>query len=295
MIRSKYFGLAAVAFAMLSLGACTTDSDSAAPTISSALYVSGYAANDTTTTLLASTNYHLAGTVKDVASWSWTIVRASDNAVVDTIITNAPAGSGSTDIGSGSATLVQFTPTAKWGPTGIYYVQGVLTGTDGNKLTAQVKIKAAPGGSVGTALTIVGTFTAGGFDASAGSFISLSSATAYHTKELTTDRTNIDLVVTADASGYAIFESTALGVTNNDLTDSYWAPGKATEIVKVTSTPTTVEQAKAFGLTSSNQSAFIADGGVYVALTTSGVYYVIKASSVSGAGDAVSLTVTLLK
>jgi hypothetical protein len=295
MVRSRHLALAALALSASMLGGCLTDSDSAAPTISSALYVSGYAANDTTDTLKASTNYHLAGTVKDVASWSWTIIRSSDGAVVDTLTTDAPNGSGSTDIGSGSAKSVPFTPTSKWGGTGIYYVQGVLTGTDGSSLTTKVKFLAAPGGSStsSTALTTVSTFNVGGLSTSSSSFIGLATGKAYTGTQTATYYDSVDLVVTADDSGYAIFVSTAKAVSNSWLTSSYWGSGKATLITKVTSAPTTLEEAKAVSL--STQSATIVDGSSYVAKATDGTYYVIKASNVSGSGDNITLTITLLK
>lgn len=268
----------------------------AAPNVTTPLCVSGYAANDTAVSLSANTTYHLSGSVENVASWTWTIVRASDNAVVDTLSATAPNGSSSTDIGtSTSSKLIQFTPTAKWGATGVYYVQGVLVGTDGSKLTAQVRIKAALAGTNRTALNLISSFQVGGRLTSAPSSISLGDGRAYKTSQLNaSDRSNIDLYVSSNIAGYAVFESTEEALNNEDISDAAWGDGNATLIAKVTSAPTTLEEAKAVALGTS-QSALIANGGVYVAKSVEGVYYVLKVSDVSGADDATTLTVTILK
>ena len=304
MIRTKYLGLGAVAVLGVSLAGCFTDSsDDAAPTVSSALYVSGKSTEETSTdtsfTLVQDSTYHLAGTVKDVKSWSWTVVREADGKTVDTLLVDAPNGSGSTDIGSGSAKTVQFKVTSKWGATGIYDIQGVLTGTDGSSsLTTDVKVKAPPGGTntTTTALTQFASFQVGGKSSTAApSSISLGDGKAYKAAELSaTDRSNIDLYVTSDEDGYALFESTAEAVLNCDVTDAAWGAGKATLIVKVATVPATLEDAKGVALGTS-QSATLADASAYVAKTVAGTYYVLKTSAAAGAGDGITVTVTLLK
>lgn len=145
------------------------------------------------------------------------------------------------------------------------------------------------------------TFTAsqtllnvGGLSSPAPSFIGFETnpAQAYTGNQSKTSYDSIDLIVTTNADGTgSVFESTAQAYANHDLTASYWT--RATLIAAVPTAPASIEAAKTVTLTT--QSAPIADGGVYVVKTVDNVYAILTVSKVSGIGDAVTLTVNVVK
>jgi len=290
MIRSKYFGLAAVAFAMLSLGACTTDSDSSAPVISE-FESANFDESNATWGVKQEIEFYGKATDDNNVSTLRLYVINSAGVAVDSFIKTVSGTSVS--FGKNENVTFNITNPGTWGVSGSYTIRLTAVDNDGLSTSKDMVFKNVTGTNA-VALTAGTPFTVGGFNTKSPSFISLGDGKAYGSSGLTTDRSNIDLIVTADDSGYGVFKSTALGVTNKDLVDDYWGTGKATKIAKVEFAPTTVEDAKAVNVTS--QSAVIPSAGAaYVAVTAAGSYYVIKASSVSGAGDDITLTVTLLK
>jgi hypothetical protein len=156
MQKLRFLPLAAIGLAFGLLTACDSTSSKDAPSVSTALYVSG-----NPTTLQANTTYHLAGTVENVTSWSWTVVNSATGKTVATISADAPNGSGSTDVGKGSSSkLVEFTVTSAWGATGTYVITGALTGTDGSTINTTVTVTATPGGT-NTSATATTLYTTG--------------------------------------------------------------------------------------------------------------------------------------
>ncbi len=301
MQKLRLLPLAILSLSIGLMTACDSTSSNNAPTISSQIIAKDAAGNtiDVGTTLTTSTTGHLTGTVTDVASWIW-VVKNTSGTPVDTLVpSHSPAGSGDTKLGGGSDVLISFTPTAKWGPNGAYTVIGTLTGTSGGTTTTPaITFQAIPGGSSGTALTSQGTLMVGGQTVSnLPSFIGLTPVQAYTGTQSKTSYASIDLIVTSDAAipTNSDLESTAAGVSDNSLGSTYWGNGRATLIQDVGATaPTTLEAAKAL-LTSTNQSATIVSGHVYVAKTVEGIYAVLTASAVSGSGNNIALSVTVLE
>jgi hypothetical protein len=295
MQKLRFLPLAAIGLAFGLLTACDSTSSKDAPSVSTALYVSG-----NPTTLQANTTYHLAGTVENVTSWSWTVVNSATGKTVATISADAPNGSGSTDVGKGSSSkLVEFTVTSAWGATGTYVITGALTGTDGSTINTTVTVTATPGGTNTTETplsSVVSLDVAAQGVTGVNSFISIGNAKSYSGTETKTYFANTDLVITYDAANttQTNFESTAEGVSDNTLGSTYWGTGRATLITDVGSTePTSLTTAKASLGTA--QSAAIVSGHYYVVKTVEGIYAVLYASNLSGTGNSLTLTVKILE
>ena len=274
---------------------CDTTASSSAPEITQFETANFTDATDTWTSGM---DLEFYGTAKDDNSLK-TIkldIVGPSGTVVETITKNVSGTS--VDFGGNKTIVLTIKNTGAW-VAGAYTAKLTATDNDGLATTKTITLaKVAGTGSSATTtpLTAQGTLNVGGFSTSAPSFIGLGTnpAVAYSGTESKTSFASIDLVVTANANGTAsVFESTAEGVSNGDLTSSYWGAGRATLIAKVTTAPANLEAAKAVAL--SAQSAEITSGGIYVVKTVGGVYAVLTASSVTDYGDAVKLTVSILK
>lgn len=162
---------------------CDSTSSGEAPVIKS-LYVGDHETDLATFEFQANNTYRMVGTVENVSSWAWTI-QNSTGATVETLTADAPNGSGTTDLGLGTAKRVQFTPKSSWGASGTYTIKGVLTGTDGSTLTKSFSIKAATGGSTGTAVSSK-SLTLGSNNNSNGGSLDADAMVNYKLSEVTT-------------------------------------------------------------------------------------------------------------
>jgi hypothetical protein len=180
--------------------------------------------------------------------------------------------------------------------SGTYDLVYTVTDAAGASATAKVSF-AVVGGTTTTSTPIVskGTLDVGGTSATPPSFIGLNPVARYTSSQTITNFAKVDLVVTNAANTTtAIFESTAAGVIDATLQQSYWAGGRATLIKDVgTTVPADLEAAIAALGTSTSQSANIVAGHTYVAKTAEGLYAVLTASNVVGTGANVTLTVTV--
>jgi hypothetical protein len=301
----RIFALTSLVAGFGLMTSCNTTASGDAPSISSAIYVSDHQSDLATFVFQANNTYHLAGTVQNVSSWSWTIENSSGT--VETISAAAPSGSGSTDIGSGNAKLIAFTPKSSWGATGSYSIKGVLTGTDGSTLTTKLTFQAAPGGTTtptGTTTTISsqgGPFTIGAQKADSASFISVTKAADFATitsgGKTAADEANIDVIFFADNSGTPSFFSPAEAKAQGLGKVSSWSTWNNTVIVSAGSTAlSTVEAAKALTDNSSSHSVAVTANTWYaIKLDNSKGYGAIHILTLSGNGQSASATISLFE
>jgi len=292
-IRSRFLGLAALALSVVSLTACgTTDSTASNLAIADAGMDVTSLPND------GATSTSIRGIVTDDAA-GFTISFSVKDSVGDIVTsdfainTTAPSASATSwSIGKSSEgnTTIKALPAADKGTHTLI----ITAKSSSNTVSKEVKF-VVTSTAVTTPLTLVASgLSIGGFDAAAGSFISVSGGAVYKTAQLTTDRSAIELIASSDANGNAILESSALAVSNQDVTDAAWGTGNATKIILVSSEPTTLEQAKLNEPTA--QSALIQSAGAsYVVKTVGGTYYVLTVTNVVGGGDAVTFTLKILK
>lgn len=304
--RSKFTGIAALAVATMSLTACF-GTDSEAPTAPTINEFESANFAEATDTLKASTKIEFYGKVSDdvgLKSWSLIVLDKDMDTVYSAVVPTISGTSQSFDLVGKSSTNLSITNTGDWDLSGAtaasYTVRLTVVNTNGLSTSKDMKIVAAKTPAiVTTPLTVWATaLSAGGFDAKAGSFISATDGKVYTGTESKTKFATIDLVMTSTESGEATFFSTALGVTNGDLTGgegatvNYWGTGRATLIAPVSKEPTTLEEVKAVTLTA--QSATVRDGS-YVLKTVEGTYYAMVVSGMTGAGDAATVTLKILK
>lgn len=296
MIRSKYFGLAAVAFAMLSLGACTTDSDSTVPTIDG-LYL------DNTALTAGGTATAIHTTVSGDAGFQvlFSIQDASGKDASSYFTLNQGTGPKSTDtkwqsIDNGSTIAAKSTAV-----NGTYTLTLTVTSSSGNNTkTAAFTVTGGTNSSSGTAIVNVGSITVGSQASSASSFISLQDTTVENSTSAASEPELIDLIYFFNAAGdtaffYSPSEAFAEGLGKSSV--QTWATRNSTKIFKTSkaSFATTADVATEIAANSgSGVKAQVVDGGMYVVQYNGTHYAVVKVSGTPEATKATSsISVTL--
>lgn len=297
MIRSKYLAIAALALSFGALTACDSTSSSNAPTVSefeSANFT------ESTDTLKIGNYIDFYGKVTDdqgLKSWSLTVLNSAGSVVYTASVPTISGTSVSFDLPSKSSTNLRVSNDGSWGATGQYTVRLTVTNSQGNSINADQKIYAEGKGSSATStLATVNTLSVAAQGVSGvNSFISIGNAISYSGTETKTKYTSTDLVVTYDAvdTTQTNFESTAAAVSDGSFSLTYWGAGRAT-LIKDVGTTEPVSLATAQALIGTAQTAAIVNGHYYVVKTVEGVYAVLYASSVSGIGNGMTLTVKIL-
>jgi len=201
----------------------------------------------------------------------------------------------SASFGAGENTVLTFTNPGTWA-AGAYTARLTVTDNDGLTGNKTISLNVAGTTTATTPLSESTTLSIGGFNSSAASFIGLDPVTTYKSSQTSANVSSIDLVFDANTDGSGeVLESPYYAYnTSKDLTSDYWKTGaRATYITKVSSAPTTLEDAEA--VTFSAQTVAVTSNGIYVAKTQGNVYAVIKFGTISGTGDDATASVTVLE
>lgn len=293
MIRSKYFGLAAVAFAMLSLGACTTDSND------NNLAISGNPRLDNSTLTAGGAAVSIRGTItNDAGNISYTLKVQNSTTGADATSSfllsyKAPTTSETSwsigDPAQGAGTITALASAA----TGAYNL--VISATSGTATTSATIPFTVTGGTtpITTPLTNRGVVTLGAQSASAGSFLDVTNYTAY-TSGVDKPYETIDVVFGADASGVTSLLSPFAASTDGFTgMASSWTTLNKTIIVGPLSSAVSTQEAVMAAIGSATTQKVAATSGLYaLKLGSSGKYAALKLT-VAGAGKTATADVTV--
>jgi len=287
MIRSKYFGLAAVAFAMLSLGACTTDSDSSVPTIDG-LYM------DNTTLTAGGTATAIHTTVSGDAGFQvlFSIQDVSGKDASSYFTLNQGTGPKSTDtkwqsIDNGSTIAAKSTAV-----NGTYTLTLTVTSSSGNNTKTATFTVTGGTTATTTPLTNQGVVSLGAQSASAGSFLDVANYTAY-TSGMDKPYATIDVVFGADAAGAASLLSPFAASTDGFTALASWPTLNKTIIVGPLSSAISTQEAAMAAIGSATTQKVAATSGLYaLKLGSSGKYAALKLT-VAGSGKTATADVTV--
>lgn len=297
MIRSKYFGLAAVAFAMLSLGACTTDSND------NNLAISGNPRLDNSTLTAGGAAVSIRGTItNDAGNISYTLKVQNSTTGADAtssfvLAYKAPTTSETSwsigDPAQGAGTITALASAA----TGAYNL--VISATSGTATTSATIPFAVTGGTTGTKVTsIASPVTISTWAGStAGSFLSLQDGFVYAKGDgsAAENASHVDLVYTID-NGKALnfYSPTAIAsaAVSSSLQSFVASSGIGSNSTKIfaaknsyatysTAESIQAEVAADVSAGGSGSSAVVTEGGVYVVQYGGSHYAVIKVNSLT--------------